>query len=119
MLIIRDEQMSAFAKAALDEETAAHEARLRAELPEHCEPLSPKEMRALIEAGLQRAVVHGIVDDASVARYLALVVRYGADFGDSRRTAGAGAILRRSGKTAAEKLDAIEAWDRSRSGSAA
>ena len=91
MFRIRVEQKAAFREDALrqfEEQMVAHVQRCFAA---NAQQVGESELRTLIRAGIQRAARYGVVDRRDVARFIDLMVVFGADFDE--RLGWAKAIL--------------------------
>ena len=104
MLVIRKEQMKAFADAryrAFAVEACRH-CRLRH--PEICSLWSEDKLRRIVDNGLLRARSHGFETAADLIRFLDLAVTEGVDFDES---SWAGPILAEKQYGPKARLDAL------------
>jgi hypothetical protein len=105
MLVIRDEQMSAFASASLPSRLKAHVEKF---LPHHCRALGPEGTEAAIAYGLERARRYALTSDADVYQYIDLMFAFGRDFDDDPALPWAREILNAPDDPRAEpKIDRL------------
>jgi hypothetical protein len=110
-LVVRREQMQVLEAYALEQFVTRMAARLRELFPCETAALSPPALQTLIREGVEKAESHAVTDESDVERYLEYVVRYGADFDSAEKIAWAGAVLRRSDLSGAQKMDALDDHD--------
>ncbi|MBZ5626545.1 MAG: hypothetical protein LAQ69_48870 [Acidobacteriia bacterium] len=93
MLVIRQQQMAAFAQAAVksfDDRVVIH---LNKFFPEQCGTLGEPQLREFIRYGVERANTYGIVAERDVCKYIDLMAVFGRDFDTDPRLRWAGVIL--------------------------
>jgi hypothetical protein len=101
---IRSDQMAAMSenlRREFVEEMAAH---LRQEFRPRLESLDDAALRRRVEDGIAGAARYGVTARGDIRRYLESMVVHGWDFDTSRRTAWAGAILRRTDLSGEAKM---------------
>ncbi len=100
MLVIRSEQMQVFEQYMLKSFVQRMIAVFKARTP-----YTEKELRPLIEAGIDEAFGFGIQSEQEVERYLECVVQFGRGFQSTR---WAGPILRDRSLPETPKMDRIQ-----------
>ena len=77
MLVIREEQMRAMARAALPQWVTKH---LKQFFPQQCAALGDNGMRERVSLGIDRAVSYGFESEVQISQYLDLMFAFGPDF---------------------------------------
>jgi hypothetical protein len=77
MLVIRDAQLRAMARAALPDWITKH---LRQFFPRQCAALGEAGLRERVHEGVSRAVVYGFTTEVQISQYVDLMFVFGADF---------------------------------------
>jgi hypothetical protein len=77
MLIIRDEQQRAMARAALPDWITKH---LRQFFPRQCVALGEAALRERVHQGIARAIAYGFETETQISQYVDLMFVFGADF---------------------------------------
>jgi hypothetical protein len=108
MLVIRNEQMAALSRAR----KAQFKARLAAELPAahpvELASLDAAGVRALVDAGVERAERYAIDTEEGIRRYVAMTVVHGAAFEERPDYAWARTVLERRDLPADTRVDQVE-----------
>jgi hypothetical protein len=77
VLVLREEQVRALARAALPQWMANH---LKQFFPRECTALGEGGLRERVREGIARAVSHGFVTEVQISQYVDLMFAFGADF---------------------------------------
>jgi hypothetical protein len=109
MLTIREEQMRALASAAQERALTDAVWMLRQSSDQLGRTFSNEELRTLAEYGMVKALSFGFASDDELLRFLHLMVKHGRHID---QLAVPGHLLRKSGMSGEEKLQALEAWDK-------
>jgi hypothetical protein len=108
VLVIREEQMAAFAVGAREQFVAHAVARLRVDEPEIFAAAPDVEVTAFVRHGLARAEAHGITESALVLDFLTCMAWLGPDFESRPDAAGAARILADPAQTPEHKVARLE-----------
>jgi uncharacterized protein (UPF0335 family) len=108
MLTIRKEQFEVFQKASSKQFQQRMISHLRKVFVERTAGISDDNLRALIEAGIERARQYKVVLEDDVQRFLESMIVYGQDFDSNPRLKWARSALRAHNITGTEKMDVIE-----------
>jgi hypothetical protein len=77
MLVVRDRQLQALARAALPDWIAQH---LKQFVPRECDALGEAGLRIRVRQGIARAAAHGFETAVHISQYVDLMFVFGADF---------------------------------------
>ena len=106
LLTIRQAQLSAFSRAAVQKFEEWMLAHLRQFFPKQCEVLREPQLRELIQYGIERAANHKIVIERDVCKFIDLMIVFGRNFDTDRRFPWASQILANR-KTARSKIRSL------------
>jgi hypothetical protein len=77
LLVLREQQVRALARAALPNWMANH---LKQFFPRECAVLGEAGLRERVREGIGRAVTHGFETEVQISQYVDLMFVFGADF---------------------------------------
>lgn len=104
MLLIRKPQLDALAVAARDNLVDSIAKGARKHLQALCAPHAPSELRALIRAAVDKALLLGIDESEDLARFAHLVLAHGLDFEKSDDLDWTAPLLESKSLTGAVKM---------------
>ena len=104
MVVIRNEQRSAFRESAIDRYAARVAAELRRQFSAKLTGTTDDQLEQLVRDAIVRGKPHGVVSEADVKRYAEYMVEYGPDFD---ALPWARPILA-DAKTGSEKMDDLD-----------
>lgn len=107
MLTIRAEQLEPFVVDARERFIERILRSLPTVFPSDSRLERPDELRALVDAGLERAAGWGLGMERELMLYVYLFIEYGAGFEKREPTAWMGRLLARSDLEGGERLDII------------
>ena len=107
MLIIRKEQMEAFARQAREQFIHDSIAHIRTVLPDEYAFLGDSRVRESVDLALQRADGYGITDTYDVLRYLNLMYSLGFDFDRDEQYDWAAGILTDKSLSSRTRMDLL------------
>ena len=90
MLVLREQQMRALARAALPQWMANH---LKQFFPRECAALGEAGLRERVREGIARAVSHGFETEVQISQYVDLMFAFGPDFDRDPEFSWPGPIL--------------------------
>lgn len=93
MLVIRKSQMKVFQNHMFGEFVNRSSRIVRADYGEETKDISDEDLRAIINAGIQKAKSYGIKYEDDVLQYLRYIIRYGAEFDADPKFSGISEIL--------------------------
>lgn len=111
MLKIRKEQMDVMSDYMLIQFEDRMVLHLRSTFPEQTKDTIELDLRAMIEAGIEKADKYDVTDESDVERYLECMVLYGPNFDADSRTSWAGEILRDERLIGTEKMNKINDYE--------
>lgn len=111
MLSIRKEQMQALREVARERFVKKMMTHLRRDFSEQTRELSEKELRDLVDEGMEQASEYDLEMRNDVRRYLECVAVYGPGFDTKAETAWAGRILRDNSLSGTRKMDRIADYE--------
>lgn len=108
MLTIRKEQTAVFEETSRRDFKDRMIVHIRKFFPDHFAALQEENTRQLIDYGIERAAIHGIVNECDVCKFTDLMIGFGPGFDEDPKCAWAAQIL---GDTAtsnpSEKVDKL------------
>lgn len=104
MLKIREEQMRILGEYMLRRFKDSVARHLRETLPKQTATMMEAELRALVDAGIEKAEIYGITAEDDVQTFLEYLVSYSHDFDINPETSWAGDILSRKDFDGASKM---------------
>jgi len=104
MLVIRDEQMRAFAAAQWRDFERLAAAHLAESFPEPCASLGPEGLAAMVQHGVERARLLGFESESEILRFLNLLMVFGYDLEQQEWVRE---ILDHPGYSACTKMDLL------------
>jgi hypothetical protein len=105
MLVIRKEQMDAFAKVGLKKFEAKMLAQFKDSYPEWAKAQGDQKLAEFIRHGVDRATRYGLKIELDVARYLHVMQSLGMKFDESERHPWARPMLERTDLLPADKIE--------------
>lgn len=108
MLTIRQNQIEVFKADQLEQFVREMIERLRQRFPEQMQGRPDEQLRALVEAGREKAQGHGLESRAQIRFFIDLMVIHGTQFDTSPVTSWAGEILGDDQLSAEEKLRRLD-----------
>jgi hypothetical protein len=108
MLVIRNEQMAALSRARKDRFKARLAAELPAAHPVELASVDAAGVRALVDAGVERAERYAIDTEEGIRRYVGLTVVHGAAFEERPDYGWARTVLERKDLPADTRVDQVE-----------
>lgn len=107
MLVIRKEQIEAFARVGLKKFEAKMVKHFHEVFPEWSKATGDEQLAEFVRHGVARAGNYGLIIELDVVRYLHVMQALGRDFDSSERTAWARPLLERKDITPADKMDLL------------
>jgi hypothetical protein len=107
-MVIRQQQMAAFARAMQNRFEQQMLVHLHANFQNHIGDLSDEQVLRLIRDGIDESATHGIRAEGDVARYIEFLVIYGPGF---QSLGWAAEILATPSLDGAGKMDQIDNYD--------
>lgn len=104
MLLVRDQQRLAMARAALPKWIANH---LKQFFPRECAALGEAGLRERVREGMARAVAHGFETEVHISQYVDLMFAFGPDFDSDPALSWPQPILADRTISAAERIDRL------------
>ena len=108
MLKIRPEQMEEMSEYMLRQFEDRMVIHLRSAFPDQTKEMTEPDLRAMIQAGIDRANGYDITDENDVIRFLEYLCQYGPDFGESSETSWANRFLGDENLSGTTKMDDID-----------
>ncbi|HWR52171.1 MAG TPA: hypothetical protein VN428_13755 [Bryobacteraceae bacterium] len=104
MLVIRERQFKALARAALSRWLVNH---LQEHFPDECEELGLAVVREAVRHGIERAASHGFTYEVHISKYVDLMFALGRDFDTNPLTPWASAMLADRSVNASARMDRL------------